>query len=163
MTHKFIVFILTITVVSDALHDLYQSIILDHNKRPRNYGKPDAYTHFAAGYNPLCGDKVTVFLTLGESQITEACFESASCAICKASASIMSVSLKDKSLHEAEALSAYIRKLLSTDHDLPVDLTTEGELAAFAGVRKFPARIKCALLPWETFLNVERRTLNIGH
>ena len=148
--------------MSDALHDLYQSIILDHNKRPRNYGKPDAYTHFAAGYNPLCGDKVTVFLTLGESQITEACFESASCAICKASASIMSVSLKDKSLREAEELSAYIRKLLSADHDLPIKGEL-GELAAFAGVRKFPARIKCALLPWETFLNVERRTLNIGH
>lgn len=142
--------------MSDALHNLYQSIILDHNKRPRNYGKPDQYTHFAEGYNPLCGDKVTVFLILEEGWIKKVCFESASCAICKASASIMSVSLNDKSLQEAEKVSVHIRELLATDNDVPVDMTTDGELAAIAGVRKFPVRIKCALLPWETFLNVER-------
>ncbi|MGK0177110.1 MAG: nitrogen fixation NifU-like protein [Lentimonas sp.] len=147
--------------MSDALHDLYQSIILDHNKRPRNYGKPDAYTHSAEGYNQLCGDKIEVFLVLEESQIKKICFESAACAICKASASIMAESLSDQSLQEAEKVSGRVRELLSTAYDASADLATEGELAALAGVRKFPARVKCALLPWETFMNVERRTPNI--
>jgi nitrogen fixation protein NifU and related proteins len=146
--------------VSEALHNLYQSIIRDHNKQPRNYGKPDACTHFAEGYNPLCGDKVTVFLTMEESQIKQICFESASCAICKASASIMSVLLKDKSQKEAAEVSDRVRELLSMDHDALIDPAINEELAALAGVRKFPTRVKCALLPWETFLNVEHRTSN---
>jgi nitrogen fixation NifU-like protein len=142
-----------LAAVPDALHDLYQSIIRDHNKRPKNYGKPILYTHSAEGYNPLCGDKVTVFLTLGEGRVKEICFESASCAICKASSSIMTDSLRNKSLQEVEELSGLIRKLLSTDFDGGVDLSTNRELAALASVRKFPARIKCALLPWETLMN----------
>ena len=138
------------------LHDLYQSIILDHNKRPRHYGAPETYTHSDEGFNPLCGDKVTVFLTLKDGHIETLCFESASCAICKASASMMTEALSGKSLQAAKELSDRIHKFLSADADEFVDPATDGELAALAGVRKFPARIKCALLPWETFENFER-------
>ena len=149
--------------MSDALQELYQSIILDHNKRPRHYGAPEAYTHSYEGFNPLCGDKVTVFLTLKEGHIESICFESASCAICKASASMMTEALGGKSLQAAKELSDRIHELLSADATELADPATDGELAALAGVRKFPARIKCALLPWETFENVERRTLNVEH
>ena len=141
------------------LHELYQSIILDHNKRPRNYGVLAGHTHSAEGYNPLCGDKVSVFLTLEDARIRAIQFESASCAICKASASIMTQELAGKLFQEAEELSERVRALLSVDSEVVMDLSTEGELAALAGVRKFPARIKCALLPWETLMNVEHRTL----
>ena len=137
------------------LHDLYQSIILDHNKLSRHYGVPETYTHSDEGFNPLCGDKVTVFLTLKDGHIETLCFESASCAICKASASMMTEALSGKSLQAAKELSDRIHKFLSADSDELVNPATDGELAALAGVRKFPARIKCALLPWETFENFE--------
>ena len=139
------------------LHELYQSIILDHNKRPRYYGAPGTYTHSAEGFNPLCGDKVTVFLMLKEEHIAAIRFEAASCAICKASASMMTEALSDKSLQAAKKVSDRVYELLSADVDELIDLSTDGDLAALAGVRKFPARVKCALLPWETFLNVERK------
>ena len=141
--------------MSDPLHDLYQSIILDHNKRPRNYGKPGTCTHSAEGYNPLCGDKVTVFLTMEGGRIKKVNFESASCAICKASASIMTELLRDRSLQEMEAICGLVYEWLLADHDKPAALSTNGDLAALAGVRQFPARVKCALLPWETVMKVE--------
>lgn len=143
--------------MSDELHDLYQSIILDHNKRPRNYGEPGVYTHSAEGFNPLCGDKVAVFLMLEKCRIKTIGFESASCAICKASASMMTVLLGDKSLPDAEEMSGHIQTLLSPDENITLDLEAYGEIAALAGVRKFPARIKCALLPWETFKKALQR------
>ena len=143
--------------MSKALHELYQNIILDHNKRPRHYGTPDVYTHSAEGFNPLCGDKVSLFLALRDEYIEAICFESASCAVCKASASIMVETLSGKSLQSARQTFHRINELLSADLDQAVDLSIVGELAALAGVRKFPARVKCALLPWETFMNVERK------
>lgn len=139
--------------MSDALQDLYQSIILDHNKRPRNYGKLAAFTHSAEGFNPLCGDKVAVFLMLESSRIRAIGFESASCAICKASASIMTGLLGDQSLPDAKEISGHVHTLLSPDKNITLDLDTHDEMAALAGVRQFPARIKCALLPWKTFQN----------
>ena len=135
--------------MSDALHDLYQEIILEHNKRPRHYGAAEAYTHSAEGYNPLCGDKINVFLTIEGGRVADIQFEAAACAICKASASMMSEALYGKTLDEARELDVRVNELLTTEAE--ADLAAEGEIAALAGVRKFPARVKCATLPWHTF------------
>jgi len=135
--------------MSDELHDLYQEIILDHNKRPRHYGALAHATHSAEGYNPLCGDKIEVFLRIDDDRIADIRFECASCAICKASASIMTVALDGQSLDEAESTRSEVERILTTDTEVTLD--TQGELAALAGVRKFPARIKCATLPWHTY------------
>ena len=135
--------------MSDDLHDLYQDIILDHNKRPRHYGVLADYTHTAEGYNPICGDKLTVYLIVKNEHIEAMQFEAACCAICKSSASMMTEALIGKSLAEAAALQQRVAELLSTD--IEVDLSVDGEIAALAGVRKFPARIKCATLPWHTY------------
>ena len=135
--------------MSDDLHDLYQDIILDHNKRPRHYGALADYTHTAEGYNPICGDKLTVYLILKDERIEAVQFEAACCAICKSSASMMTEALIGKSLAEAIAIQQRVTELLSTD--VAVDLSLDGEVAALAGVRKFPARIKCATLPWHTY------------
>ena len=140
--------------MSDELHDLYQEIILDHNKRPRHYGALAHATHSAEGYNPLCGDKIEVFLRIDDDRIADIRFEYASCAICKASASIMTVALDGKSLDEAESTRSEVERILTTDTEATLD--TQGELAALAGVRKFPARIKCATLPWHTYQAVLR-------
>ncbi len=134
--------------MSDELHDLYQDIILDHNKRPRHYGSLAEYTHSAEGYNPICGDKLTVFLVVKDARIEAIQFEAACCAICKSSASMMTEALAGKSLEEAAAIEQRVAELLSTE--IEVDLSVDGEIAALGGVRKFPARIKCATLPWKT-------------
>ncbi len=138
--------------MSDDLHDLYQDIILDHNKRPRHFGALAGYTHTAEGYNPLCGDKMDIYLILKDDRIEAVQFEAACCAICKSSASMMTETLTGKSLAEAEAAFKRVGELLSTDLNLEADLSVDGEIAALAGVRKFPARIKCATLPWHTYI-----------
>lgn len=135
--------------MSDELHDLYQDIILDHNKRPRHYGVLGDFTHTAEGYNPLCGDKLNVYLCIADDVISGIQFEAAACAICKASASMMMESLSGKTLAEAKLMDQRVAELLSTE--VEVDLESDGAIAALAGVRKFPARIKCARLPWHTF------------
>ena len=137
--------------MSDDLHELYQDIILDHNKRPRHYGVLADYTHRAEGYNPLCGDKMDVFLIVKDGRIESVQFEAACCAICKASASMMTDTLTGKTLEEAEAAFARVGEMLSGELELEADLSVDGEIAALAGVRKFPARIKCATLPWHTY------------
>ncbi|MFP4068879.1 MAG: Fe-S cluster assembly sulfur transfer protein SufU [Opitutales bacterium] len=135
--------------MSDDLHELYQDIILDHNKRPRHYGALAGHTHTAEGYNPLCGDQITVYLKVEGDRVAEAAYECASCAICKASASMMMEAVDGRSLEACEASKRTVYRLLGEGGD--ADLASEGELAALAGVRKFPARIKCATLPWHTF------------
>lgn len=135
--------------MSEDLHDLYQEIILDHNKRPRHYGALVTATHRAEGYNPLCGDKVEVFLQIEDGCVVAIQFECASCAICKASASMMAESLKGQSLERASLLRAAVERILTTDTGAAWQ--HEGDIAALAGVRKFPARIKCATLPWQTY------------
>ena len=107
--------------MSDELHDLYQEIILDHNKRPRNYGALAHATHSAEGYNPLCGDKIEVFLRIDDDRIADIRFECASCAICKASASIMTVALDGKSLDEAESTRSEFERILTTDTEATLD------------------------------------------
>ena len=132
------------------LQDLYQDIILDHNKRPRNYGKLEPHTHDAEGYNPLCGDKIDVYVQLEGDRIAGLKFEAAGCAISKASASMMTEQLIGKTIDEVELLSGRVSEILSVSNPVEVDLEQDGELVALVGVRKFPARIKCATLPWHT-------------
>jgi len=135
--------------VSDPLHELYQDIILDHNKRPRHYGRLEGHSLHAEGYNPLCGDKIQVYVKLNQGTLEAVQFEAAACAICKASASMMTEALNGQGLESAEAIAQRVEALLTTD--LEVDFEVEGSIAALAGVRKFPARIKCATLPWRTY------------
>lgn len=129
------------------LDELYQAIILDHNKRPRQYGALANATHQAEGFNPLCGDKVQVYLKIHDSRIEAIRFESAACAICKASASMMTQQLLGKTLDEAGKLEDKVHLLLSEDSEAG---ESAGDLISLKGVRKFPARIKCATLPWHT-------------
>ena len=136
--------------MSEDLNDLYQAIILDHNKRPRHYGVLANATHVAEGYNPLCGDRIEVFLQLSGDQIEAIQFECASCAICKASASIMAEALVGQSISFGESIQESVSRILKTDTET-VAHDVQGEGAALSGVRNFPARIKCATLPWHTY------------
>lgn len=135
------------------LKELYQQVILDHNKSPRNYGKLDNPNHSAEGYNPLCGDKVNVYLKIENNIVKDISFQSSGCAISRASASLMSSAVKGKTIEEAE-------KIFNKFHDLIIgklddDKAAEelDKLAVFAGVKEFPSRVKCATLPWHTMLN----------
>ena len=133
---------------------LYQEIILEHNKRPRNYGVLSTATHKAEGYNPLCGDRVSVFVQIQNDRIVGLRFQCASCAICKASASIMMEALQGQSIAEADAIREEAERLLTSDFCLTTDC--DSDIAALSGVRQFPARIKCAILPWDTLVNALR-------
>jgi nitrogen fixation NifU-like protein len=131
------------------LTDLYQEVILDHNRRPRNFHALANASHRAEGYNPLCGDRLTLYLSVNEGVITEAAFEGAGCAISKASASMMTETLKGKTLAEADALFQRFHRMVTTPPDQPVE--DMGKLSSLAGVREFPIRVKCASLAWHTF------------
>lgn len=130
-------------------NSLYQEVILDHNRKPRNYGKLDHASHHAVGHNPLCGDRLNIALQLSNDQINNIAFEGESCAICKASASMMTAAVKGKSRSDAETLIHEFRDLatgkLDTSH--PNHL---GRLTVFSGIRDLPTRVKCAILPWHT-------------
>lgn len=131
------------------LRELYQQVILDHNKNPRNFREMDDASRRAEGYNPLCGDHYTVFLKLDGDTIHEVSFTGNGCAISKASASVMSATVKGKTKQQAEELFETFHKLVKGDAG---DLSTAelGRLAAFSGVSEFPARVKCASLAWHT-------------
>jgi nitrogen fixation NifU-like protein len=130
------------------LADLYQEIILDHNKRPRNYREMPECTCQAEGLNPLCGDEVKVFVRVEEGRLSDVAFQGQGCAISRASASMMTGKTKGRSTEEARALSGRVRDMLVGPEAEPA--RELGDLAALSGVRKFPARIKCAMLPWHT-------------
>jgi nitrogen fixation NifU-like protein len=129
------------------LRDLYQEVILDHSKHPRNRRKPDAFTQKAEGYNPLCGDRVTVYLDLRAGIIEDVAFEGSGCAISTASASLMTQALKGRPVDEVRKLFQRFHELLTGSGEPSPDL---GKLAAFSGVREFPVRVKCATLGWHT-------------
>lgn len=128
---------------------LYQEVILDHNRKPRNYGRLDKASHHAVGHNPLCGDHLDIDLNLEGEHIEGIAFHGESCAICKASASMMTTVVKGKSLADAEMLIKEFRDMATGTLDLahPHHL---GRLTVFAGVRDLPTRVKCAILPWHT-------------
>ena len=129
------------------LNDLYRDVILDHNRRPRNFGPLEAADASADGVNPLCGDRLTLRLKLAADKIEEIRFEGQGCAISTASASLMTESLKGKSREEALKLLDKFHELLTTDTPVSKDL---GKLVVFCGVRDYPARVKCATLAWHT-------------
>jgi nitrogen fixation NifU-like protein len=134
----------------EDLRDLYQEVILDHNKNPRNFHKMDRATKVLDSQNPLCGDHYTLFLLLEDDVIKDISFEGSGCAISKASASLMSSILKGKSRKEAEELFQLFHQVVTGEIDPVEHLEELGKLAAFAGVSEFPARVKCAILAWHT-------------
>lgn len=130
------------------LNDLYQEVILDHNRRPHNFRVIDAATAKQEGYNPLCGDRLTLYLTLDGDVIKDVAFQGSGCAISKASASLMTDAVKGKTVADARQLFEQFHAMITSSPDTPpADL---GKLSVFAGVREFPTRIKCASLAWHT-------------
>jgi len=132
------------------LRELYQEVILDHNKRPRNFHKLEEANRTAEGYNPLCGDQITVSLRLEDDVIKDISFQGSGCAISKASASLMTTSVKGKTQAEAEVLFDRVHTMLTGERDTTVDPHELGKLAVLSGVCEFPARVKCASLAWHT-------------
>ncbi len=128
--------------------ELYQEVILDHNNSPRNFREIDGAAQIAEGYNPLCGDRVVVYLQLENDVIGDISFQGSGCAISKASASMMTVSLKGKTRTEAEDLFQRFHSMVTGAANRAIDPQALGKLAAFAGVCEFPARVKCANLAW---------------
>lgn len=130
------------------LRELYQDVILEHSKTPRNYRELPAANHQAEGYNPLCGDRFTVYVTTEGDTISDIAFQGTGCAISKASASMMTQSLKGKSMADAEQLFERFHDLV-TGHQTPANNESElGKLTVFSGVSEFPVRVKCATLAW---------------
>ena len=130
------------------LSDLYQEVILDHNRRPRNFHALADASHTAEGYNPLCGDRLTLYLKLDAGVVTDVAFEGAGCAISKASASLMTDAVKGRTVAEARALFERFHRMVTTPPEQPVE--DMGKLSVLAGVREFPVRVKCASLAWHT-------------
>ena len=132
------------------LRELYQEVILDHNKRPRNFRVPDPVNRKAEGYNPLCGDKITVFLYIEGDVIKDLGFQGTGCAISKASASMMTDALKGKTMEQANAFFDQFHAMVTAPATSGVETDALGKLAVLAGVREYPMRVKCASLAWHT-------------
>lgn len=134
------------------LQDLYQEIIVDHNKNPRNFRRMDDANRTAEGFNPLCGDRLNVYMKVVDGVIQDLSFEASGCAISVASASMMTQQLKGKTEQEADALFHRFQDMVTASPDAPVDTAQLGKLAALAGVKRFPMRVKCATLCWHTLM-----------
>lgn len=132
------------------ISDLYREVILDHNKSPRNFRKMEGADRTAEGYNPLCGDQITVYLKMQDGVIKDIAFHGSGCAISKASASMMTASLKGKTPAEAERIFDDVHKMLTGEPNPEASPERLGKLAALSGVCNFPARVKCASLSWHT-------------
>ncbi|HUC42951.1 MAG TPA: SUF system NifU family Fe-S cluster assembly protein [Candidatus Sulfotelmatobacter sp.] len=132
------------------LRDLYQEVILDHSKRPRNFRRPELVTGEAHGRNPLCGDTLTVYVDVENGTIKDVAFQGHGCAISTASASMMTESLKGKTVEEGRSLFEWFHRLLTTPPGIGPPAGPLGKLAVFSGVREFPVRVKCATLAWHT-------------
>ena len=134
------------------LRELYQEVILDHHKKPRNFRKPEGANKRAEGFNPLCGDKISLYLTIENGVVRDAGFVGSGCAISTASASMMTESLKGKTEAEVEALFERFHALVTGKTPPDAETSGLGKLAVFAGVRDYPVRVKCATLCWHTML-----------
>jgi nitrogen fixation NifU-like protein len=132
------------------LSELYQQVILDHNKKPRNFRKLENANRSAEGYNPLCGDQLTVYLDLENDLVKDVGFEGSGCAISKAAASMMTQAVKGKSKEQAENLFNEFHLMVTGELNEETEENNLGNLKIFAGVREFPVRVKCATLPWHT-------------
>ncbi len=133
----------------DELRDLYQEVIFDHNRNPRNFRVMENPDREVEGFNPLCGDKLTLFLKIKDGMIEDASFQGSGCAISTASVSLMTEIIKGKTIEEAEEIFEMFHKM-TTGKDGEIDLDAIGKLAVLAGVREYPARVKCATLAWHT-------------
>ncbi len=133
----------------DDLRDLYQEVIFDHNRNPRNFRVMDNPDREVDGFNPLCGDRLTLYLKVADGVIQDASFQGSGCAISTASVSLMTEIVKGKTEQEAEELFALFHKM-TTGEEGEVDLEVVGKLAVLAGVREYPSRVKCATLAWHT-------------
>ncbi|MGZ8848349.1 MAG: Fe-S cluster assembly sulfur transfer protein SufU [Pyrinomonadaceae bacterium] len=132
------------------ISELYQAVILDHNKKPRNFRKLENANRTAEGFNPLCGDQLHIYLQVEDDQVTDISFEGSGCAIWKASASMMTQAVKGKSKQEAETLFDEFHRMVTGRLNEETDPNNLGRLKIFAGVRDFPVRVKCATLSWHT-------------
>jgi nitrogen fixation NifU-like protein len=132
------------------LSELYQQVILDHNKKPRNFRKVENANRSAEGFNPLCGDQLTVYLDVEDDRVKDVGFEGSGCAISKAAASMMTQAVKGKSKEEAENIFKEFHSMVTGELNEETDENSLGHLKIFAGVRDFPVRVKCATLPWHT-------------
>ena len=132
------------------LSELYQQVILDHNKKPRNFHKLETANRTAEGYNPLCGDQLNVYLQLEDDQVKDISFEGSGCAIWKASSSMMTQAVKGKSKQEVENLFDEFHRMVTGQLDEETEPNQLGRLKIFSGVREFPVRVKCATLSWHT-------------
>jgi nitrogen fixation NifU-like protein len=130
------------------LKDLYQEVILDHNKRPRNFHTVESASHSAEGYNPLCGDRLHLYLKVDDGVVTDVGFQGSGCAISKASASLMTDSIKGRPVAEVRDLFQRFHTMVTTPPDEAVE--NLGKLSVLSGVREFPVRVKCASLAWHT-------------
>ena len=134
----------------NELQELYQQVIIDHNHNPRNFHEIEHPSHSAKGHNPLCGDKIDIYLTIEEDIITEISFVGSGCAISKASSSLMTEALLGKTVSEAQKLFNLVHNMITSGQTNADEI---GKLAVLSGVHKFPARVKCAILPWHTMRN----------
>lgn len=132
------------------LNDLYQEVILDHNKNPRNFREIETATQTADGKNPLCGDALRVYIEIEDDKVKDVAFKGSGCAISKASASMMTQTVKGKTREEAEILFDEFHKMVTGELNIEEDENQLGKLKIFAGVLEFPARVKCASLSWHT-------------
>lgn len=140
--------------IDSNLRELYQEVIFDHNRQPRNFHTMPEADHHADGHNPLCGDQLTVYLRIEDDIVTDASFVGHGCAISTASASLMTEAIKGKPVAEVEALFSAFHTMLTDASTAQAEAPAElGKLAVFAGVREFPARVKCATLAWHTLHN----------
>lgn len=139
--------------MDSELRELYQQVILDHNKSPRNFKKLENANHTAEGYNPLCGDKINLYLVVEGDVVKDVGFQGSGCAISKASASLMSSIVKGKTKKEAEEIFSKFHDLVTGKLNDEAAIEDLGKLAVFAGVKDFPARVKCASLAWHTLIS----------
>jgi nitrogen fixation NifU-like protein len=142
------------------LSDLYQEVILDHNRRPRNFHALDDASHTADGHNPLCGDRLRIYLKVEDGIVSDVAFEGAGCAISKASASMMTDAIKGRTVKEVDALFERFHRMVTTPPDCPVE--DMGKLSSLAGVREFPVRVKCASLAWHTLKAAMAQTSKVS-
>jgi nitrogen fixation NifU-like protein len=142
------------------LSDLYQEVILDHNRRPRNFHALEDASHTADGHNPLCGDRLRVYLKVEDGIVSDVSFEGGGCAISKASASMMTDAIKGRTVAEIDALFQRFHRMVTTPPDCPVE--DMGKLSSLAGVREFPVRVKCASLAWHTLKAAMAKTPKVS-
>ena len=136
----------------EDLRELYQEVILDHNKNPKNFYELESPSHTAEGYNPLCGDQINIYLKVEGDIIKDISFQGSGCAISKSSTSLMTTVLMGKTISEVKDLFKSFQNMITSNSDFDMDLETLGKLAVFSGVREYPVRVKCAGLAWHTML-----------